>query len=70
MRGGAGGAGGAGPEGAEGGSTLPEAEDAPYALKALWAVPGKGRAWLDFANDVTVKDVKLAAQEGFRRSST
>jgi hypothetical protein len=28
-------------------------------------VPGKGRAWLDFANDVTVKDVKLAAQEGY-----
>ena len=28
---------------------------------------GKGRAWLDFANDVTTKDVKLAAQEGFRR---
>jgi heterotetrameric sarcosine oxidase alpha subunit len=45
---------------------LPEAEDRPYAVKALWAVEGKGRAWLDFANDVTTKDVKLAAQEGFR----
>ncbi len=45
---------------------LPEAEDAPYKLKALWAVEGSGRAWLDFANDVTTKDVKLAAQEGFR----
>ncbi|MDP3194974.1 sarcosine oxidase subunit alpha family protein [Tabrizicola sp.] len=45
---------------------LPEAEDMPYTLKALWAVEGKGRAWLDFANDVTTKDVKLAAQEGFR----
>jgi sarcosine oxidase subunit alpha len=45
---------------------MPEAEDAPYKLKALWAVPGEGRAWLDFANDVTTKDVKLAAQEGFR----
>lgn len=45
---------------------LPEAEDMPYRLKALWAVPGEGRAWLDFANDVTTKDVKLAAQEGFR----
>jgi hypothetical protein len=46
---------------------LPEAEDAcPIQLKALWAVEGKGRAWLDFANDVTTKDVKLAAQEGFR----
>jgi sarcosine oxidase subunit alpha len=45
---------------------LPEAEDAPYRLKAHWAVEGTGRAWLDFANDVTTKDVKLAAQEGFR----
>ena len=45
---------------------LPEAEDAPYRLQALWAVEGKGRAWLDFANDVTTKDVKLAAQEGYR----
>ncbi|WP_299349732.1 sarcosine oxidase subunit alpha family protein [uncultured Shimia sp.] len=47
-------------------SDLPEAEDAPYRLKALWAVEGKGRAWLDFQNDVTVKDVKLAAAENFR----
>lgn len=45
---------------------LPEAEDMPYRIKALWAVEGTGRAWLDFANDVTTKDVKLAAQEGFR----
>jgi sarcosine oxidase subunit alpha len=45
---------------------VPEAEDMPYRLKALWAVEGTGRAWLDFANDVTTKDVKLAAQEGFR----
>jgi sarcosine oxidase subunit alpha len=45
---------------------VPQAEDAPYAVRALWAVEGKGRAWLDFANDVTTKDVKLAAQEGFR----
>lgn len=44
---------------------VPEAEDMPYRLNALWAVKGKGRAWLDFANDVTTKDVKLAAQEGF-----
>jgi methylglutamate dehydrogenase subunit C len=49
--------GGAGP--------LPGGEDAPYHIQPLWAVPGEGRAWLDFANDVTVKDVKLSAQEGF-----
>ncbi|MCU0815515.1 MAG: sarcosine oxidase subunit alpha family protein [Cypionkella sp.] len=45
---------------------LPEAEDRPYRIAPLWAVPGKGRAWLDFANDVTTKDVTLSAQEGFR----
>jgi sarcosine oxidase subunit alpha len=45
---------------------LPASEDTPYQLRALWAVEGKGRAWLDFANDVTTKDVKQAAQEGFR----
>ncbi len=44
---------------------VPAAEDAPYVLTPLWQVPGKGRAWLDFQNDVTVKDVVLAAQEGF-----
>ena len=45
---------------------LPEAEDAPYNLEPLWAVPGKGRAWVDFQNDVSVKDVKQAATENFR----
>lgn len=45
---------------------LPEAEAAPYRLAPLWAVAGKGRAWLDFQNDVTVKDVRQAAQENFR----
>ena len=44
---------------------VPASEDAPYAITALWAVNGKGRAWLDFANDVTTKDVRLAAQENF-----
>ena len=45
---------------------LPEAEDASYHISPLWAVPGKGRAWLDFQNDVTVKDIKQAAMENFR----
>jgi len=45
---------------------VPEAEDAPYRLQALWAVEGKGRKWLDFQNDVTVKDVRLAVQENYR----
>jgi sarcosine oxidase subunit alpha len=45
---------------------MPSAEDAPYNLTPLWAVAGPGRAWLDFQNDVTVKDVKQAAKENFR----
>lgn len=45
---------------------VPNAEDAPYALSPLWAVPGRGRAWLDFQNDVSVKDIKQAAVENFR----
>ncbi len=45
---------------------LPEAEDATYNIAPLWAVAGKGRAWLDFQNDVSVKDVRQAAVENFR----
>ena len=44
----------------------PTAEDAPLNLTPAWYVhSGKGRAWVDPQNDVTVKDVKLAKQEGF-----
>ncbi|WP_299419447.1 sarcosine oxidase subunit alpha family protein [uncultured Shimia sp.] len=49
-----------------GGADMPLAEDAPYNMEPLWAVAGRGRAWLDFQNDVTVKDVKQAAKENFR----
>ncbi|MEO0903665.1 MAG: sarcosine oxidase subunit alpha family protein [Pseudomonadota bacterium] len=45
---------------------LPDADAASYAITPLWAVPGKGRKWIDFQNDVHVKDIKLAAQENFR----
>ncbi|MGB7262071.1 MAG: sarcosine oxidase subunit alpha family protein [Albidovulum sp.] len=45
---------------------LPQAEDGATRIRPYWEVPGvKGRAWLDFANDVTTKDVRLAAQENF-----
>ncbi|MFN3576698.1 MAG: sarcosine oxidase subunit alpha family protein [Tabrizicola sp.] len=45
---------------------LPDAEDAPVRITPLWHVAhGKGRAWIDQQNDVTVKDVKLAKQENF-----
>ncbi|WP_209940285.1 sarcosine oxidase subunit alpha family protein [Ruegeria sp. HKCCE4148] len=45
---------------------LPKSNDEAVRITPLWHVPGKGRAWLDFQNDVTVKDVRLAEQEGFR----
>ncbi len=46
---------------------LPKAEDGPVNIQAFWHVnSGKGRAWLDQQNDVTVKDVKLAHRENFR----
>ncbi|MFH5774796.1 sarcosine oxidase subunit alpha family protein [Paracoccus sp. NGMCC 1.201697] len=45
---------------------LPKAEDAAQNQHPLWHVPGKGRAWVDFQNDVTVKDIKLAHQENMR----
>ncbi len=45
---------------------LPRAEDAPVSLTPpFWHVKGAKRAWLDYQNDVTVKDVKLAHQENF-----
>ncbi|NRA99880.1 MAG: sarcosine oxidase subunit alpha family protein [Rhodobacteraceae bacterium] len=44
---------------------LPKAENGFTGHTPFWLVPGKKRAWLDMANDVTVKDVKLAAQENF-----
>jgi sarcosine oxidase subunit alpha len=45
---------------------LPEAEDQPTSIHAYWSVNGSSRrAWLDMANDVTTKDVRLAAQENF-----
>jgi len=45
--------------------SAPKAEDGVYNITPLWTVPHKGRAWLDFQNDVTVKDIKQAAQENF-----
>lgn len=46
---------------------LPEAEDAAVSISAFWHVgEGRGRAWVDQQNDVTVKDIKLAYAENFR----
>lgn len=48
------------------GIALPAAEDMPAGQEAFWHVPGSRRAWVDFQNDVTVKDIKLAHQENMR----
>ncbi|MCC7425341.1 MAG: sarcosine oxidase subunit alpha family protein [Alphaproteobacteria bacterium] len=46
---------------------LPRAADEPAAQAAFFHVPGpRGKAFVDFQNDVTVKDVKQAAREGYR----
>ncbi len=45
---------------------VPEAGRDAYRMEPVWRVPGAGRAWLDLQNDVTVKDVVLAAAENFR----
>ncbi len=45
---------------------MPEADETPYAIAPRWAVDAPGRAWLDLQNDVTTKDVKLAARENYR----
>jgi hypothetical protein len=49
---------------------MPDCEDrSPISSRRYGQMETSGgvyaRAWLDFANDVTVKDVALSAQEGF-----
>ena len=54
----------------------PVADDEPSGVEAYWQVPARAtgplrawsRAWIDFQNDVTTKDVALSVQEGFRAS--
>ena len=47
---------------------IPDAEDHPYQISASWSVSpsGKQRSWLDFQNDVTVKDIAQAVAENYR----
>ncbi|MDQ7249980.1 sarcosine oxidase subunit alpha family protein [Dongia sedimenti] len=41
-------------------------EDRPYAIVPTWMPPRrKGKAFVDFQNDVTAKDIKNAHQEGY-----
>src|SRR4029079_6601345 len=46
--------------------SLPRADDEPAAITPLWRVKeGRAKAFVDFQNDVTVKDIALADREGF-----
>jgi len=47
-------------------TSVPEAESDPTVIVPLWSVPCKGRSWIDFQNDVTVKDIKQSAEENFK----
>ncbi|HVJ33662.1 MAG TPA: sarcosine oxidase subunit alpha family protein [Terriglobia bacterium] len=46
----------------------PSVEDRAYTIQPVWTppVPGKGKAFVDFQNDVTAKDIKIAHQEGYQ----
>ena len=45
----------------------PRADDEPCAITPLWHVKeSRAKAFVDFQNDVTTKDIALANQEGFR----
>ncbi|MGE4611312.1 MAG: sarcosine oxidase subunit alpha family protein [Paracoccaceae bacterium] len=47
--------------------TIPPADDSETAITPFWHVPDtKSRAWLDFQNDVTVKDIQQAHRENFQ----
>ncbi len=44
----------------------PNAPSGQYRVTAAWPKPdAPGRRWIDFQNDVTLKDVALAAREGY-----
>ena len=45
----------------------PAATDEHASGQAFWRVKqSRGRAWLDYQNDVTVKDIELAQREGYK----
>lgn len=53
---------------AQGETTAPRSTgvEATVGILAAWPIPGaKGRVWIDYQNDVTAKDVELAARENF-----
>ena len=46
-------------------AALPNTQSEGVLINATWWVKGSGKAFVDLQNDVTVRDVALAAQEGF-----
>ena len=45
---------------------IPKIEKDTFNIDPFWFVKsGKKRKWVDLQNDVTVKDIKIAVQEGF-----
>lgn len=47
-------------------ASQPHAEDEPVSLSPVWHITGgRGKAFLDLQNDVTVNDVQLADREGY-----
>ncbi len=44
----------------------PQAVDQPWSIRPAWRVHGRGKALVDLQNDVTDKDIELAAREGYR----
>ncbi|MDE0306117.1 MAG: sarcosine oxidase subunit alpha family protein [Albidovulum sp.] len=50
-------------------SALPEVDEDSYSVEALWHVEPRSRrnkCFVDFLNDVTVEDIRLALREGYR----
>ena len=46
---------------------VPRADDEPTKVSPMWYVrDSRGKAFVDFQNDVTTKDIGLAAREGYR----
>ncbi len=44
----------------------PQAEASQYGeISSVWRCPGEGKAFVDFQNDVSAKDITLAEQEGY-----
>ena len=55
-----------GHEAGGGEGAAPNAPAGQYAIEAAWPkADDEGRRWIDFQNDVTLKDVALAAREGY-----